>query len=552
MISNLRYWFLIALIFLVYVAGMFVTLFENDSAQFSVMAMRMVQENDFFSLFKGPEEYLDKPHMHYWLAALSYKIFGIHDWSYRIPGILATLLAAYSCYGLGSLLYNKHVGKLSALIFMTAQTIVLGAIDVRTDAVLTGFSILAIWQLAKYIEKGSVSAVVIGAFAAGIAFSTKGQIALLVIGLPILCHLFYTGKWKAFLSWKVLLALFVFAVTITPMLYAYYLQFDLHPEKVIRGKDNRSGIFFIFWEQSFERLSGEGIGKNSSDYFFFFHTFLWVFLPWTILGIAAFYTKIRAFIKHNFKNIQGSEFLTVGGITLIFIIISFAQFKLPHYLNITIPLFAIITAAYVYNLYANSKLQTVKRLMFGQYFVLSIVFIASALICFYVFKLHSVLAYICLAVAAVMVVYYALKRENVYAKLITISVCASLLLNAVLNLHFYPNLLDYQGGSSMSKVIAEKDIPVERIYKVGSDHTWSLDFYNQFPVQITTPEVLKNKKDVWVYVNDDEMAMLEKKGFDWDSQLSVDQFRITRLQGKFLNPNTRKKVTRKMHLLHIY
>lgn len=552
MISNLRYWFLIALIFLVYVAGMFVTLFENDSAQFSVMAMRMVQENDFFSLFKGPQEYLDKPHMHYWLAALSYKIFGIHDWSYRIPGILATLLAAYSCYGLGSLLYNKHVGKLSALIFMTAQTIVLGAIDVRTDAVLTGFSILAIWQLAKYIEKGSVSAIVIGAFAAGIAFSTKGQIALLVIGLPILCHLFYTGKWQAFLSWKVLLALLVFAVTITPMLYAYYLQFDLHPEKVIRGKNNRSGIFFIFWEQSFERLSGEGMGKNSSDYFFFFHTFLWVFLPWTILGIAAFYTKIRAFIKHNFKNVHGSEFLTVGGITLIFIIISFAQFKLPHYLNITIPLFAIITAAYVYYLYANSKLQTIKRLMFGQYFVLSIVFVASALICFYVFKLHSVLAYICLAVAAVMVVYYALKRENVYAKLLTITVCASLLLNAVLNLHFYPNLLDYQGGSSMSKVIAEKDIPVERIYKVGSDHTWSLDFYNQFPVQITTPEVLKNKKDVWVYVNDDEMAMLEKKGFDWDSQLSVDQFRITRLQGKFLNRNTRKKVTRKMHLLHIY
>lgn len=552
MISNLRYWFLILLIFLVYVAGMFVTLFENDSAQFSVMAMRMVQENDFFSLFKGPEEYLDKPHMHYWLAALSYKIFGIHDWSYRIPGILATLLAAYSCYGLGSLLYNKHVGKLAALVFMTAQTIVLGAIDVRTDAVLTGFSILAIWQLAKYIENGSVSAIAIGAFAAGIAFSTKGQIALLVIGLPILCHLFYTGKWKAFLSWKVLLALLVFAVTITPMLYAYYLQFDLHPEKVIRGKDHRSGLYFIFWEQSFERLSGEGIGKNSSDYFFFFHTFLWVFLPWTILGIAAFYTKIQAFIKHKFKKVQDSEFLTVGGITLIFIIISFAQFKLPHYLNITIPLFAVITAAYIYNLYANSKLQTVKRLMFGQYFVLSIVFIASALICFYVFKLHSVLAYICLVVAALMVVYYALKRENVYAKLITISVCASLLLNAVLNLHFYPNLLDYQGGSSMSKVISEKNIPVDRVYKVGKDYTWSLDFYNQFPVQITTAEGLKTKKDVWVYVNDDEMAMLEEKGFDWDSQLSVDQFRITRLQGKFLNPNTRKKVTRKMHLLHIY
>ncbi len=552
MISNLRYWFLIALVFLVYIAGMFATLFENDSAQFAVMAMRMVQENDFLSLFKGPEEYLDKPHMHYWLAALSYKIFGIHDWAYRIPGILATLLAAYSCYGLGNLLYNKHVGKLAALVFMTAQTIVLGAIDVRTDAVLTGFSILAIWQLTKYIEKGSVSAIVLGAFAAGIAFSTKGQIALLVIGLPVLCHLLYTIKWKAFLSWKILLALLIFGLTISPMLYAYYEQFDMHPEKVIRGSNNRSGIFFIFWEQSFERLSGEGIGKNSSDFFFFFHTFLWVFLPWTVLGITAFWCRAKNFFKIGFKYNPKLEFLTLGGITLIFAIISFAQFKLPHYLNITIPLFAVLMASYLHDLYLLDKKRTIQLLLRGQYFILGVVFIASALICFYVFKLKSIMAYFSLAAAAVIIVYYALKQEGRYPRLITISVCASLLLNAVLNLHFYPNLLEYQGGSTMSKIIKQRDIPVDNIYKVGTDYSWALDFYNEYPVQITTPKKLKFKKDVWVYVNDEEMNMLRKDGFDWDSQIAVDQFRITRLQGKFLNPNTRKKVTRKMYLLHLY
>ena len=50
MISNSRYWVLIILVVLVYITGMFVTLFENDSAQFAVMAMRMVQENDFLNL----------------------------------------------------------------------------------------------------------------------------------------------------------------------------------------------------------------------------------------------------------------------------------------------------------------------------------------------------------------------------------------------------------------------------------------------------------------------------------------------------------------------
>ena len=552
MISNLRYWFLILLIVLVYIAGTFVTLFENDSAQFAVMAMRMVQENDFLNLFKGPNEYLDKPHMHYWLAALSFKIFGIHDWAYRIPGILATLLGAYSCFGLGKLLYNQHTGKLAALIFMTAQTIVLGAIDVRTDALLTGFTIFSIWQLATYIQKGSITAILLGALGAGIAFSTKGQIALLVIGLPLLCHVAYLRKWKVFLNWKVLAALLVFALVISPMLYAYYHQFDLHPEKVIRGKANRSGIFFIFWEQSFERLSGEGIGKNSSDYFFFFHTFLWVFLPWTILALTSLYTRSRSFIKLKFSYNPKYEFLTLGGIVLVFVLISFAQFKLPHYLNVTIPLFSVLTASYLYDLHRFQKEKATKLLMAGQYFILGIVFIAAALMCFFVFELTAILTYIVFLIAAIIIIYYALKSEGRYNRLITVSVCASLLLNTVLNIHFYPNLLRYQGGSSMAAVVAENTIPVDNIFKIGTDYTWALDFYNQHPVQLTTVKDLQKKKDVWVYANEKELELLRSTGIDWDQRHSVKQFRITRLQGTFLNPNTRYKVLNKRYLVHVY
>lgn len=537
---------------LVYIGGMFATLMENDSAQFAVMAMRMVQENDFLNLFKGPNEYLDKPHMHYWLAALSYKIFGIYDWAYRIPGLLATLLGGYSCFGLGKLLYNKETGKLAALIFLTAQTIVLGVIDVRTDAVLTGFTIFAIWQLVTYIEKGSLVAILWGAFGAGIAFSTKGQIALLVIGLPILCHVAYTRNWKVFLSWKVLAALVMFSIVIAPMLYAYYHQFDMHPEKVIRGKSDRSGIFFIFWEQSFERLSGEGMGKNSSDYLFFFHTFLWVCLPWTILAIAGVSTGIKNFIKTKFAYRPATEFLTTGGIILIFMLISFAQFKLPHYLNVTIPLFSVLTASFVYKLHQNQKVKAIKWFLAGQYFIAGIVFVASALLCFFVFKVSSSPVYVALGIAVSIGVYYTLKSEGRLPRLVTVSVCASLLLNTVLNLHFYPNLLEYQGGSSMAKVVKENNIPEDTIYKIGQNHTWALDFYNKRPVKMTTLEAIEKKHDIWVYADEKELEVLRKSGLDWDIQHSVDHFRITRLQAKFLNPNTRHKVLEQMYLIHVY
>lgn len=549
MISKPRYWSLVLLVVLVYIAGMFVTLFENDSAQFAVMAMRMVQENDFLNLFKGTEEYLDKPHLHYWLAAFSYLIFGIEDWAYRIPGILAVLLGAYSTYGLGRLLYNKDVGRVAALVFMTAQTIVLSAIDVRTDAVLTGFVILSIWQLATYVNTGSLKALVLGAIGAGLAFSTKGQLAILIIGLALLSHLAYQRDWKMLLNWKVVWGLLAFALTIAPMLYAYYHQFDLHPEKVIRGKANRSGIFFIFWEQSFERLSGEGMGSNSSDYFFFFHTYLWVFLPWTFVGIAAYAKNIRALFRSRFTYRQGYEFLTLGGITFFFLIASFSQFKLPHYLNGIIPLFAVLTASYIHSVQEDKR---VKTLLGIQYFVLSVVFIATVLVCFLVFEFKNIYGLALLLLFLLLIIYFCLKREAFPRKLITISVYSSLLLNGMLNLHFYPNLLTYQAGSSIAQVVDEMEIPVDNIFKLGDYHTWALDFYNRRPVQITSYEAIRGKRDIWVYATDEQIRELQNRDFDWDIQYTRAQFRITRLSLKFLNPTTRKKTLGKMHLVHIY
>ena len=375
---------------------------------------------------------------------------------------------------------------------------------------------------------------------------------MLVIGIAMLCHLAYTRKWNVFISWKVLVALLVFALAITPMLYAYYLQFDMHPEKIIRGRGDRSGIFFIFWEQSFERLSGEGMGSNSSDYFFFFHTFLWVFLPWTVLGIAAFGNRIKTLFRQKFTYNPQYEFLTLGTITLFFLIASFSQFKLPHYLNIIIPLFSVLTASYLFNLYEGTQRKTIKMLLVVQYFILSIVFIATLLICFYVFPFKNIYASVLLIVLLSVITYFCLKSEDYYLRIITLSVYSSLLLNAVLNLHFYPNLLTYQAGSRMAEVVAEERIPVDGIYKISDFHTWSLDFYNQRPVSLISLKELGKKHDIWLYVNDTEIRELHDRGFDWDRQYTRPHFRITRLSTKFLNPSTRKRTLDKMHLIHIY
>ena len=104
----------------------------------------------------------------------------------------------------------------------------------------------------------------------------------------------------------------------------------------------------------------------------------------------------------------------------------------------------------------------------------------------------------------------------------------------------------------MSILVKEKNIPVDKIYKIGQNYTWGLDFYNQSPVKMSTLEEVQTKHDVWVYANKKELELLRNSGLDWDTQYSVDHFRITRLQAKFLNPSTRHKVLDKMYLIHVY
>ncbi|MGB5437482.1 MAG: glycosyltransferase family 39 protein, partial [Maribacter sp.] len=276
------------------------------------------------------------------------------------------------------------------------------------------------------------------------------------------------------------------------------------------------------------------------------------FIPWTVVGLVAYWQKAKAIIKAKFNYEPTQEFLTLGGITLIFMIISFAQFKLPHYLNIVMPLFAVLSAGYLQHVYVVEN-QRMKKILLGfQYFILAIVFLAVSFICFYVFKNDTYYNYVWKFVLALFIVYYSLKREDYYFRIITIGVVGSVLLNGVLNTHFYPSLLEYQAGSTMAKTIRENDIPTDKIYKISESHTWALDFYNQKPVKITSLSELVDSKDVWVYVNEKELKTLRDAGLDWDRQLTEKQFRITRLQGKFLDPTTRKKVVNKMHLVHIY
>ncbi|HOI82824.1 MAG TPA: hypothetical protein PKW30_00805, partial [Campylobacterales bacterium] len=132
-----------------------------------------------------------------------------------------------------------------------------------------------------------------------------------------------------------------------PEFVSLYIQFDMHPEKVVFGSQNVSGIGWFFWDSQFGRFFNTGpIVNHNGNIWFFMHTFLWAFLPWTLFFLfgAIADLKARSTISQNEK--ENLVFL-LGSFVPTFVLFSATKFQLDHYINILLPFCAILTAHYI-------------------------------------------------------------------------------------------------------------------------------------------------------------------------------------------------------------
>ncbi|MGY6650439.1 ArnT family glycosyltransferase [Wenyingzhuangia sp. IMCC45574] len=537
---------------LVYICGLFIPVMENDSAQHATMAMRMYVENDFWNIYKGANDYLDKPHVHFWLAALSFKIFGIHHWAYRIPALLFTLMGAICSNKLAINFYGKKVNHIASLVFLSVQAVILANHDVRTDAVLTGATILAIYNFVKYLDTGAIKNVLLGFLGVAIGFGTKGQLAVFVCGVIMLVHVVFASKWKYVFSWKLLLGVGAYAVFIAPIIYAYYLQFDLHPEKVIKGQTNISGVKFILWDQSFNRLNATGRKATSPDYLFFFHTILWAFLPWPMLFYAGLFKNIKKAIQQKFKTLHSFELMSSLGVLLVLLVISTSKFKLPHYLNSLFPLMAVLIVSYLYQLEEAGKEKMLKRWANFQIGLFTILSIFVLLLSFWAFELKNVFVVIGLVIIIALLLMFLIKEKaTAFRKLVVASVGFMILINFTMNTQFYPNLLEYQSGIPASKIIKENKVATEDLFLQEEQWCWSLNFYaGKMLKTIPAKEIgTKLQPGQWIYVNEQAYQELKEQGVEFTKEYPLDYYRITMLKPKFLNPKTREQKLGKRYLL---
>lgn len=531
-------WAACLLLLVAYAGGAWVPLMNNDSAHHAGIALHMHLSGDWLRLVTQGEDYLDKPHLLFWLAAASFKLFGVTTFAYKLPSLLFSLLAVYSTWRLGRLLHTAEVGRLAALILASSIAFVLANNDVRMDALLTGAIIFSIWQLAEFAEAGRWRNLVLAGLGLALGFATKGMIGVAMPAIAIFLHLVYRRDWARLfdLRWLVLpLIVLLFA---SPVLYAYHHQFGM------------DGVRFILWSQNFERLAGERFGNaGADDPLFFVHTFLWAFLPWSLLTLWALVMHAGRLVRGGFRPQAGDEVLTLGTVTVLFAIISASQFKLPHYLNILLPLFSILLAAWL----APRVQQPAGRGLWGvQVLAIGLMTAIGVALHAWVFPLQSLTLAAVVTALAVAGLGLSLRRQG-GARVVVLSLVAAAVFNILLNFNFYPRLLEYQAGTVLGRAVLAERVALDDVfYLEGAGRAGSFDFTTaRLTPTLTLDELRGMQRPVVVYVSEHGREAVMAAGLQATVLAHSPDFRVTRLNARFLDPRRRDEVLSSAYLLKV-
>jgi len=541
LIYKYRYQIFFGLILLGYSFNLFIDVMEIDAAQYAAISREMAETGNYLHVYHRGQDYLDKPPLLFWMASMSIGIFGNTSFAYKLFPCLMLILGLWATYRFAALWYDQRTGVIASLLLGTTQAFHLMSNDVRTDGLLTSFVILSVWLGSLYLKGKKILHLCLAGMCLGGAMLAKGPIGLIIPVMAIGGHLLITRQWKKIINPAWLILLFVIVLVLTPMCYGLYTQFDLHPEKEVYGLKGPSGLGFYFWTQSFGRITGDLAWSNNTPWYYFLQTILWDLQPWILLLIPAFWNKLKT-LWGNISNFSfHQEWITLSGFMLAFIALSFSKYKLPHYIFPLFPFAAVMISAYLVR-YAK---QLPKWMEVIQLVLIHLLLLASLLMMFWVFPIDNVWLPALWVLLYACVWWWRVNARDVTDRWVLPSLMGMFIFQLVLSLHFYPQLLQYQASSQAGKFIALHQ--PERVYW-HDKYGFALDYYSDRIIpNAFGPPVDVLPLGTWIYVSDAAVATMPPHKVIKE----FDDFKVSNLNAKFLNPKTRHEKVKKMYLIEL-
>lgn len=553
----LQKWFIPLLILAIGVnaGGLAIPILEPDGSLYATIAKTIARTGDFINLRVEGRDWLDKPHFPFWMAALSFRLLGVNAFAYKFPALLFWGLGAWYTWRLALSLYGKPVAQLSTLVYVSAAHLVISNNDVRAEPYLTGLIIGAVYHFYRASRARPGLHLVAGSLFAACACMTKGPFVLITIGAGFILDWILGKEWEQFRHPRWWIAIGLTAAFTLPEIYCLYVQFDLHPEKIVFGRTGVSGLRFFFWDSQFGRFFNTGPIKGSGDPFFYFHTLLWAFLPWSLLLYAAIAQKCRrgagAFASQLPLQRVPGDMICLGAALASFIVFSLSRFQLPHYLNILFPFFAILTGGYLYNI---QRRMTQKIVSVIQDSIAVLLPVLLLLLCW--FSHFDRWPLLMGAILFLSLLPFLLFRGRQPPAPVARSFWMAMLVFAFVNFILYPAILRYQAGTQAGRYTAALPLPpsapIYLLREAPVDYSFEFDCPHTVErIPIDSLSAVVQGGDALVFAPSAFADTLERRGYQAKLMRSFPNFHVSQLTGEFLNYRTRASVLTPWALIRV-
>ncbi len=516
-----------------YFTGLYIDV-TRDSGKYATIAREIYQNGNYINLTVHGEPYDQKPPMLFWLGALGISIGGATNFWFKLPILLLVFFGFYSAYKLGESLYNRRVGLLTAFLLFFSVIYSLYSMDIHTDTPLQAFVTFALWQLHEFIKTGKNRYWILGFTGIGLAMLTKGPFGAVIPALAVSGHLLLKKKFRSFADYRWYLGILLSLIIMSPALAGLFNQFGL------------KGLAFFFWDNNVGRITGSYL-ESANDPFFFFHNLLYLFLPWSLIFyIAAFY-EFRTLFKNNFRS---SEYFTLTGIWIFFIIINISKNQLPNYIFVVMPLIAVLTAKWI-EIAIQNRSVLLKIFSSVQTGVFIILWIGIAGIAFFLFPLPPWYFWIIAAAGLLAAVYVVLKAGNHVTRILLPSAIVFACLTILLNTHVYPYIFSFQAPPKAARlytrVAEEEDVLFNFNYS-----QYELFFYsNPMAKQLPSAEAARavaGTEGNWIFTDDKGYEFIRDFNVKADTVIEYRHLYLNK-GGLFINPKTRDEVLKPMYLV---
>ncbi len=261
-------------------------LLDDADSVHAEVAREMVARHDRTTLYTNGIRYLEKAPLLYWSMAASFRCFGVHTWSARLPLAVYTLVLLLVVFALGDRFFpDAAAGFYASLVFATSFGLFIFTRILIPDAMVCLWLAVAMFCFWRSLAEPTRANAAGFAAACALGVLTKGLIGLVFPLLIVVVYLLMTRNLAHLRRWHPLLGALIFFAIAAPWHVAAGManSTEGHPGAVPTAGNVHGFYWFYFINEHLLRYLNRRVPRDydTVPFALFWGLLLVWLLPWS-------------------------------------------------------------------------------------------------------------------------------------------------------------------------------------------------------------------------------------------------------------------------------